>query len=335
MIRKESFELDNAILERSVKVLEEFGQVAISQVKEKRLLAALEDVKKYWVDCNRPALTLFSCEAVGGSCEVAEDAALMFTLASSGFGIHDDIIDKSSHKHFRRTILGAHGIETALLAGDLLIVKAWSVGQKMMRKTHNLEQLANVLDTYGNLSLEICEAELLESSCRRKIDTPPDFYGSILLKEAAETEACCRIGAMIGEGTPLEIEALSDYGRSIGFISRLANELEDCLNLQGELIHRIENESLPLPLLYAARSSSENYLKIKGIVEKDHPTPSDAKSLLKICFETEAFEYVHNLAKKKQEMASLKLNILKPSKAQISLKFLINKAYVQVAELCI
>ena len=73
---------------------------------EPKIRAALEDVKKYWRDLNRPTLTSFSCEAVGGDSEAAENAALMFTLASSGFGVHDDIIDRSSKKHLRRTILG-------------------------------------------------------------------------------------------------------------------------------------------------------------------------------------------------------------------------------------
>jgi hypothetical protein len=55
------------------------------------ILAALEDVKS--TGGLNGQLTSFSCEAVGGDSEAAEYAALMFTLASSGFG-HDDIIDR-------------------------------------------------------------------------------------------------------------------------------------------------------------------------------------------------------------------------------------------------
>jgi geranylgeranyl diphosphate synthase type I len=328
-------ELNTLIRERSKKVLEKFGQIATSQVTNPKLLAALEDVKSYWRDFNRPTLTFFSCEAVGGDPALAENAGLMFTLASAGFGIHDDILDNSLNKHFRRTILGLHGPEIALLVGDLLIVKAWSTAHKILGKTCNPSKTADILETYGNLSVEICEAEFMETLCRRKLDTELDYYETVLWTEMAETEVCCRIGAMIGDGRPNEVEALSGFGRRIGFISRLANEVEDCLNIEGELLHRIQYESVPLPLLYAAKSSNEVYAKIKKIVEKNHLSPSDARSLLKVCFQTEAFEYVRNTAKKNEEEANSMLGKLKKSKASDALLLLIHEAYSRVDSLCI
>lgn len=328
-------ELNKIIRDRSEKILEKFGQVVVSQVRDARLLAALEDVKSYWRDFNRPTLTSLSCEAVGGDYKLAEDAGLMFTLASAGFGIHDDVLDKSSNKHLKRTILGLHGIDTALLVGDLLIVKAWTIAHEMFRKTFNPTKIADVLKIYGNLSVEICEAEFMETQCRRKLDTELTFYEKILWKEMAETEACCRIGAMIGDGVQCEVEALSAYGRRIGFISRLANELEDCLNIKGDLLHRIEYESLPLPLLYAAQYSPQIHTKIERILAKKNLVPKDARALLKLCFETEAFNYIQGLAQKNEAEAICLLRILKSSKAQAIFVLLIERAYARVASLCI
>lgn len=328
-------ELNTVIRERSEKILKKFGQVAVSHVRDPKLLAALEDVKRYWRDLNRPTLTSFSCEAVGGDPEMAENAALMLTLASSGFGIHDDILDKSSNKHLRMTILGLHGADTALLVGDLLIVKAWSIAQRMIRKTSNPAKIADVLEAYGKLSVEICEAEFMETQCRRKVDTDLDYYENVLWKEMAETEACSRIGAMMGDGKKSEVEALSEFGRRLGFISRLTDEVEDCLNVKGDLPHRILYESVPLPLLYAAKSSTKRYLKIKKIVEKNSIGQSDVKSLVKLCFETEAFEYILNLAKKTQAQANSKLGKLRNSNAQDVLRSILNWSYTRVARSCI
>ncbi len=328
-------ELNALIRNRAERILEKFGQVAISQVRDSRLLAALEDVKSYWRDFNRPTLTCLSCEAVGGNPEIAEDAGLMFTLASAGFGIHDDILDRSSHKHLRKTILGLHGIDTALLVGDLFIVKAWTIGQEMFRETSNASKIADVLKTYGSLCVEICEAEFMETLCRRKLDTKLNYYENILWKEMAETEACCRIGAMIGDGKPSEVEALSEFGRRIGFISRLTNEVEDCLNIKGDLLHRVEYESLPLPILYAAQYSPQNYVKIGKILAKKHLVPQDAKSLLKLCFETEAFEYVRSLAQKNEAEATCLLGSLRSGKARDALILLIDSSYARIDSLCI
>ena len=327
--------LNSLIRERCEKILKKFGQVAVSGITQPKLLAALEDIKKYWRDLNRPSLTFFSCEAVGGNPEAAENAALMFTLASSGFGIHDDILDKSKNKHLRRTIFGLHGVDTALLIGDLLIVKAWTLAHEMIRNTGNPTKIAGVLETYGYLSVEICEAEFMETQCRRRVDTDLDFYEGILWKEMAETEVCCRIGAMMGEGKLKEIEALSEYGRRLGFISRLADEIEDCLNVKGDLHHRLKYESVPLPLLYAARSSNEKFKIIRKIVHKDDINSSDVKALLNCCFESEAFGYIRNLAKKNKREACQKLDFCTPSTARNVLLFMINGAYDRLNRLCV
>jgi octaprenyl-diphosphate synthase len=328
-------ELNKLIKNRSERILEKFGQVVVSQVTDSRLLSALQDVKRYWRDFNRPTLTCLSCEAVGGNPKTAETAGLMFTLASAGFGIHDDILDRSSSKHLRKTIFGLHGIDTTLLVGDLLIVKAWTIAHEIFEKPLDSSKIADILKTYGRLSVEICEAEFMETLCRRKLDTKLSHFENVLWKEMAETEVCCRVGAMIGDGRLSEIEALSEFGRRIGFISRLANEVEDCLNIKGDLLHRVEYESIPLPLLYAAQYSSEKYAKIGKILAKKHLAPLDAKTLLKFCFETEAFEYVRSLAKKNEAEATCLLGSLRSGKARDALFFLINSSYVRVDSLCI
>ncbi|MHA2408186.1 MAG: polyprenyl synthetase family protein, partial [Candidatus Ranarchaeia archaeon] len=297
---------------RRRRILERFGQVATSKVTDLKLLEVLEDVKKYWNDLRthalfRPALTSFSCEAVGGKPKAAEDAGLIFTLAASGIGIHDDILDKSPYKHIRKTILGRHGIDSALLVGDLLIVKAWTMFHEMIRKAHKPSRIADIMEVYGNLSVEICEAEYMETLCRRNLETDLEYYTNVLWKAMAEMEACTKIGAIIGDGKKNEVEALAEFGRRLGFMSRLADDMEDCLNEKGDLFHRIKYESVPFPLLYAAKSSREKYLRIKNIIEKTQITRGDVKALLKFCFETKAFEYVGKIARKNEEEAASKL----------------------------
>jgi len=325
-------ELYNA---RSERINERFKQVTVSGVSDYKLLAILGDVNGYWKDLFRPALTSFSCEAVGGEPEMADDAALMFTLASAGFGIHDDILDKSEYKHLRRTILGLHGIDSALLVGDLLIAKAWTVFHEMVRKTRRPVKIADVIEEFGKSSVEICEAELMETLHRKDLNLDLECYKSILWKAMAETEACSKIGAMMGEGQVDEVQALAEFGRRIGFISRLADDVEDCLNAEGDLFHRIEFESVPLPLLYAANSSAEKYEKIKELVEKPSHDPLDAKLLLGFCFETEAFAYVRSLARENKKKATHKLHSLRSSDARQVLSMLVERSYARLDSLCI
>ena len=330
-----SNELDAVLKKRSKKVLERFGEVAISEVKDFKLLAILKNVINYWKDSFRPALTSFSCEVVGGKPDAADDAGLMFTLASSGFGLHDDILDKSSSKHLRNTILGLNGSDNALLVGDLLIFKAWMLVHEMIRKTRNHSKIADIVEAYGRFSIEVCEAEFMETLCRRNLEIDLEYYLNFQWKAMAEIEACSRIGAIMGNGKAKEVNALGEFGRRLGFVSRLADDIEDCLNLKGDLIHRIEFESVPLPLLYAAKSSTEKNLAIKHIIEKSQISPSDVKKLLGFCFETEAFKYVLRIARKNEEECICKLHALKNSSARNVLLSMIKVSCVHVAELCL
>lgn len=328
-------DFDGLIKKRCEKVLARFGEAILSGVTDPRLTAALEDIQRYWLDYNRPSLTIFSCEAVGGNQQQAEDAALIFTLASCGFGVHDDLIDKSTSKHLRRTILGRYGPDVALLVGDLLIVKGWTAEHRLLRGSAvDAGKVADALEAYGRLSVEVCEAECMETSCRKALDIGVDYAQGVLWKMMAETEACCRVGAMLGAGKPCEVEALAGFGRRIGFISRLANEVEDCLNLKADLTHRVQFESMPLPLLYAAKNP-ELYRKIRGIIDKPVLDGSDVEVLLGACFEAEAFEYVRRLAGKTRADATQALSCLKHSDANEVLLYLIERAYERVDRLCI
>ena len=333
--------LNLLIEERGRRILEKFDQVATSDVHDSKLLAALAEVKNYWSspksrwsDLVRPALTSFCCEAVGGEPKAADEAGLMFTLASSGFGIHDDLLDKSQIKHLRWTILGRHGSDISLLVGDLLIVKGWTMVHKMIGK-HNPKKIERIIKEYGKFSIEVCEAELLETLCRRKPETDLDYYLKVIWKEMAETEACSKIGAIIGDGGTNEVKALAEFGRRLGFMSRLADEIKDCLNIEGDLAHRIMHESLPLPLLYAAKSSKKGSLEIKKIIDKSSINPLDVKRLLEFCFETEAFEYVRKIAFKNKKKAARNLRTLKSSEARNALSLMNEESYARITKLCI
>ncbi|MCW3998563.1 MAG: hypothetical protein NWF10_08375, partial [Candidatus Bathyarchaeota archaeon] len=155
-----------------------------------------------------------------------------------------------------------------------------------------------------------------------------------LWKAMAETEICGRIGAILGDGEENEIEALADFGRRIGFISRLGDDVEDCLNIKADLPHRLEFESVPLPLLYAAKSSKQRYECIKNIIKKPHIDPFDVRTLLNLCFEAKSFDYIQNLVKKNRGKALKKLHSIKPSKARNMLSLMLRKYCERVSNLC-
>jgi geranylgeranyl pyrophosphate synthase len=331
-----SFEdLVSLIKNRGQAVLRKFGQIAVSDVSDPKLLSVLRCVKAYWPDTFRPAFTSFCCEAVGGQPEAADDVSLMITLTSSGGGIHDDIIDKSLHKHCRMTILGLHGLDYALLAGDLLIIKGWAMARELFKNGYNPEKLAKIVEVFGKWTIDVCEAEFMEISCRRNLNTGLDHYQKILRRSMADIEGCAKLGAVVGGGSEKEIEALAEFGSCLGFAFRLEDDVKDAFNEEFNLADRLKNESVPLPILYAAKSSEDKYFQIKSVLGKTSIDPLDIKQLKEICFETGAFRYILMTAKKNEKVALKKLNLLKPSSARNTLRLMIEKSFADVSKLCL
>ncbi len=334
--REATFDVLPALIrERGYKVLERFAQVAVSGISNIELLSMLEEVKCYWSDLFRPALISFCSEAVGAQPEIIVDAGVILTLVDAGTSIHDDIVDKSLRKHFRTTIFGNHGIENALLVGDLLIVKAWSLVHEMIRKTDKPLTIADFAEAYGRSCMDMCEAELASISCRRKLETDLNFCEEVLWKVNSGIKACAEIGPIIGGGKESEIKALSEVGKSLALMLGLKDDVKDMLNVEGCLLHRIEHESVPLPLLYAAQSSRKRYSKIESIINKAPLASLDARELLRLCFEADSFAYVGKLAHREAAKATFQLDSLKASYARNILKLIIDDSAQRVLDSCL
>jgi len=315
--------------EKSRKTLLRFRQESVKGFNYPKLVSMVEDVNAYWRDVQRPALTFLSCEAVGGDPLRAVDASLMITLAAAGMGIHDDIIDKSENKHFRETILGRYGLDNALLVGDLLIIKGLSYSMRFLSQEPSIEKREAVLEALQNFIFEIYEGELMDILCRKNLDTDLDDYCNIMWKLTSDGEACARIGAILGGGSEKEIEAIAQFGKRLGFVIHLAEELKDSFNIEGGLPHRLEYESIPLPILYAAKSSKKTYAEIKSIIQNS-PTADLVTNLMELCWKTKSVSYVYNLSRKNAGEAFKQLNSIKPSPARSALALMMRVPISQI-----
>ena len=95
--------------------------------------------------------------------------------------------------------------------------------------------------------------------------------------------------------------------------------------MEGYLPHRLENESVPFPLLYAAKSSKDRSSKIKSIIDSPSITPSDVEELLIICIEANAFTHLRKVVNQEAEKAHYLLDSLKPTRAKDLLKSIVKQ----------
>ena len=328
-------QLNDLMRKRGKKILERYRSIIFSDISSPELLSILEEVKDYWMDWVRPAITSFSCEAVGGEPRVAENASLLFSIVASGIGIHDDIVDNSLSKHFKWTIFGTQGKDKALIVGDLLFVKGWTfMIHDMIKENIQPATIAKIAKEYGKYCIQMCEAETMEISCRSNLNTDLASYEqNVLWNLNADLEGCAKFGAILGGGSKKEIKALADFGRHLGFIHALISDLKDCLDIEGNLAHRLKNESIPFPILHSTKASIENTMRIKSILDKSKTNQTDLQKIYLMCFESKSFDTIKEIILQSTKEANARLQLLAPSTAKKILLQMIKNRVVQVNQL--
>ena len=99
--------------------------------------------------------------------------------------------------------------------------------------------------------LEICDAEASETQLiKRGFNFSPNDYFLVIRNKAVVPELAMKIGAILGNGSPRNVEFLGQFGRTFGIVSIIVEEFTDILD-ENELRNRVENGCLPLPLIYA------------------------------------------------------------------------------------
>jgi len=223
---------------------------------------------EYKPDYFRPALLSFCSKAVGGKKKATVSTGAALTLFAWAIGIHDDIIDKSMTKNGHPTIPGKFGRDLALILSDVLLFKGFTLLRRTLTSETSIERVIEILETIEKVWFEQSEGEAIEIQHRGLIDVTPEECLEKIRMRASEIEACARIGAILGGGTTRHVKKLGNYGRLVGTMGILRNEVIDMLELDA-LKHKIEKESLPLPVVYALQGSSTRPKLISLITKRD------------------------------------------------------------------
>jgi len=282
--------------ERSKKALG-FARRAIlgEKIESEKIREALEYYTSSWEIFTHPGFFSIACEAVGSNPDKAVKVQAAIAMLTAALDIHDDIIDKSDVKHGRPTVFGKFGQDIALLLGNAFFVSGVTLLGKSMAELPT-EKAREIFETIKKSMFEVGNAHALELDSKGKMDVIPEKYMQILEMKAVSVETSMRLGAIMGGGTESEIEVLTKYGRILGILATLREEFIDVFEIQ-ELHQRLQNECLPIPILYALQG--ENSGRIQELLLKKRVIGKDVDKLLDIVFETK------EVKKLKRKMESL------------------------------
>jgi geranylgeranyl diphosphate synthase, type I len=169
----------------------------------------------------RPALTVLSAAAVGGTARSAVPAAVAVELVHNFSLLHDDVMDRDLTRRHRPTAWAVFGVGPAILAGDALLMLAMDV---LASSGHPAAEKGVRL--LGGAVQELVDGQMADLAFEERTDVGlGDCLRMAEAKTGALLGAACAVGALFGGGRPAEVAALDRFGRDLGLAFQLVDDL--------------------------------------------------------------------------------------------------------------
>lgn len=225
--------------------------------------------------------------------------------------VHDDIIDHSPLRHGRPTINAQKGDGYAARCGFAMVSEA-------LHLLSGFEQ-GDILSLFAHIPMEMCRGELLQIDVegRPALQNVAEYYARIEKKTAELIEGSCRAGGLLCGAGPDVMDALSRYGRALGILFQLRDDLLDYDARPGDgkpVAQDIERGIYSLPLLCALEraAGSPAGAELLRVMEKDTKGAEDIRYLLAAAHHYGGVEYTREAIRREAERARGALAALPP-----------------------
>lgn len=137
--------------------------------------------------------------------------------------IHDDIMDKAPLRRGKETVHIRYGENTALLAGDVMLVKAYEHLAGIAP-----EYLPQILQLFNQTAREVCEGQQLDMDFEKQDSVELDAYIRMIeLKTSVLLAGCLKMGAVLGGSGERNQNLLYDFGRKLGIAFQIQDDYLD------------------------------------------------------------------------------------------------------------
>ncbi|HII09116.1 MAG TPA: polyprenyl synthetase family protein [Methanosphaera sp.] len=282
----------------------------------------------------RPALTVLSCQAVGGETDKALKAAASLELIHTFSLIHDDIMDNDDTRRGMKAVHKIWGEPLAILAGDTLFAKAYETIIKTADDNIAYERAIDALRVLVDSCIKICEGQALDMSFEDTYDVTKDEYMNMIYKKTgALITGATGAGAIIGGASSMQIKALQEYGRNVGLAFQIQ---DDYIDLTGdESIGKpvgsdlVEGKKTIMVLYALEKANKEDHDRLIELLEThDESIIPEAMELLE---KYGAIQYARTLAYDCVIKAKETLTFLPDSEAKDALMKLADFVYTRKA----
>ena len=273
----------------------------------------------------RPALVLLSAEAVGGAAQGAYKTAAAVELIHTFSLIHDDIMDKDEMRRGMPAVHTLWGEPMAILAGDIL----FSLAFELVAQTHSEDipssRVVQALNTVVDACIKICEGQACDMSFEGKFDVKESEYLNMIYKKtSALIAAATKAGAILGGGTPQQVNALAEYGRLIGMAFQIQDDYLDVVSDEKQLGKPVGSDivegKMTLMVVHTLSAASpEDKDELISILNSQSEDEENVKKAISIFDKYGSINYARDIAQDNVKNAKKQLDLVEDSQAKEAL----------------
>src|SRR5271154_2511114 len=202
----------------------------------------------------RPALVLLAAHTTGKSTPQHIDLAVVVELIHLATLVHDDIMDGASKRRGKPTAFAKWGAELSVLLGDCLFCHALKLSANFSDQS--------ITRAIADAANEVCSGEILQTQRRFDLKLSiPEYIKIISMKTGALFRISTELAAVLNLCRPDEIQALHNYGESLGIAYQIYDDCLDLVGTEGATGKTIGTDlakgKLTLPLLHVLAQAND------------------------------------------------------------------------------
>ena len=171
----------------------------------------------------RPAAVYMANELFEKIDEDTFNAAAAIELFHNFSLIHDDIMDKAPLRRGQQTVHEKYGESTALLAGDVMFVRAYEYLSKIKPL-----YLPKVVAIFNKTAKEVCEGQQLDMDFEKQASVSLDEYVNMIsLKTSVLLGSSLQTGAVLGGAGLGNQQHLYAFGKNLGIAFQVQDDYLD------------------------------------------------------------------------------------------------------------
>lgn len=189
--------------------------------------ATLYEPNRYFLSLGgkriRPVLCLMANELFDDIKEDAWDVATAIELFHNFTLIHDDIMDKAPLRRGMATVHQKFGEATALLAGDVMLVRAY---QHINRISSAYAR--SIIELFSDTARLVCEGQQLDMDFEKlNVVDFSNYLAMINAKTSVLLAASLKMGAILGGALERNQNLLYEFGRKLGIAFQIQDDYLD------------------------------------------------------------------------------------------------------------